>query len=280
MRQACLAASATAGLAWTAGTQRAYGRCNPRVTLRCGQEEADAVVKPSAERVLAVLVRRWPAIITGLLILIGLTLLFAIGKRYFMDSQDEVARWLAGYRAGPWGVVVASLLFTVAAVAGAPQFLLIGICVLVFGPWHGFAYSWVATVVSGGVTYWLGRGPAARWLERAGGGGYERVSAFIGQNAFVASFVIRNVPSAPFVVVNSAFGAVRANFWGYLAGCALGSLPKIAVIAFFGGSLVTAVKGDGIWSSAILAAIALGWLAVMILTKRWIRNRLRHGKLP
>ncbi|WP_292050934.1 TVP38/TMEM64 family protein [Brevundimonas sp. UBA5866] len=229
----------------------------------------------SGARFIEALARRWPAIVAGLMVLLGTTVLFAVGKQHFVESQDDVARWLAGYRAGPWGAVVASILFTAAALAGAPQFLLIGICVLVFGPWHGFAYSWVATIVSAGVTYWLGRGPAARWLDRFGNTGFERVRAFIGQNAFAASFVIRNVPSAPFVVVNAAFGAVRANFWGYLAGCALGSLPKTAVIAFFGGSFVTAVKGDGIWSSAILAGIALVWLLIMLVTKRWIQSRLR-----
>lgn len=242
----------------------------------CGRE-LRLLPNNSGARFIEPLARRWPAIAAGLLVLLGMTLLFAVGKHHFVDSQDEVARWLSGYRAGPWGVVVASALFTAAAIVGAPQFLLIGICVLVFGPWHGFAYSWVATVVSGAITYWLGRGPAARWLDRVGGEGYARVRAFIGKNAFVASFVIRNVPSAPFVVVNAAFGAVRANFWGYLAGCALGSLPKTAAIAFFGGSFLTAVKGDGVWSSAILAAIAFVWLVIMVLTKQWIRSRLRRA---
>lgn len=219
--------------------------------------------------------RRWRVVLVGVLLLVGITLLFGFGKQQFGYAEDEVARWLAGYRAGPWGLLATIALFTASAFVGAPQFILIALCVLVFGPWHGFAYSWVATIVSAGVTYWLGRGPAARWLDRVGSEGFERVRAYIGQNAFAASFAIRNVPSAPFVVVNSAFGAVRANFWGYLAGCALGSLPKTAVIAFFGGSFVTAVKGDGIWSSAILAGIALVWLLIMLLAKRWIQTRLR-----
>lgn len=233
-------------------------------------------MKLSLARFVEALIRRWPAILAGLLILLGITLLFAAGRAYFVDSQDEVTRWLSGYRSGPWGVAMASLLFSVGAVVGVPQFLLVGICVLVFGPWHGFAYSWVGTVISAGMTYWLGRGPAARWLDRAGGPRYDRVRAFIGHNAFTASFVIRNVPSAPFVVVNAAFGAVRADFWGYLAGCALGSLPKTAAIAFFGGSLVTAVRGDGVWSSAIMAGIAAVWLLITVLTKWWVQRRLRR----
>ncbi|WP_312812748.1 TVP38/TMEM64 family protein [Brevundimonas sp.] len=217
--------------------------------------------------------KRWRVLLAGVLVLGAVSLVFALGKQQFAHSEEELALWLSGYRAGPWGLVAAIVLFTAAAFVGAPQFILIGLCVLAFGPWHGFAYSWIATVVSAAVTYWLGRGPAALWLERIGGEGFERMKAFVGRNAFVASFIIRNVPSAPFIVVNSAFGAVRAGFWGYLTGCALGVLPKTAMVAFFGGGFMTAVKGDGVWTSVILSVIGLTALAVMLWVREIIRRR-------
>ena len=142
-----------------------------------------------------------------------------------------------------------------------------------FGPWFGFLYSWIATVASAAVTYWMGRGPTARVLERHGGKTVGRLTRFVGQNAFYASFMIRNVPSAPFIVVNMAFGAARASFPGFLAGCALGVLPKTALVAFFGGSFMTAVSGDGVWSSAILAGVALAWLGLMLGVREWVRRR-------
>ncbi len=217
--------------------------------------------------------RRWRVVLVGILLLAGITLLFGLGKQQFGHAEDEVARWLAGYRSGPWGLLATIALFTASAFVGAPQFILIALCVLVFGPWHGFAYSWVATVVSAGVTYWIGRGPAARMLDKLGGEGAARLKKLIGSNAFSASFIIRNVPSAPFVVVNAAFGTVRANYWAYLTGCALGVLPKTAMVAFFGGSFMTAVKGDGVWSSLILAAVAVVWLGIMLGVREMIRRR-------
>lgn len=217
--------------------------------------------------------RRWRVLLVGVLVLAGITVLFALGKQQFGHAEDEVAQWLAGYRAGPWGLVATIALFTASAFIGAPQFILIAVCVLVFGPWHGFAYSWVATVFSAGVTYWLGRGPAAWTLDKLGGEGAARLRKLVGRNAFSASFIIRNVPSAPFVVVNAAFGTVRANFWAYLLGCALGVLPKTAMVAFFGGSFMTAVKGDGVWSSLILAAVAVVWLGIMLAVREMIRRR-------
>ena len=218
--------------------------------------------------------RRWRAVLATALLLGAMIALFAVGKSQLgLDAEEQLEAWLTGFRHGPWGLVAAIVVFTVSAFFGAPQFILIAACVVAFGPWFGFLYSWIATVVSAGVTYWLGRGPTARLLERHGGKTVGRLTRFVGKNAFYASFMIRNVPSAPFIVVNMAFGAARASFMGFLAGCALGVLPKTALVAFFGGSFMTAVSGDGIWTSAILAGVALAWLALMLVVRELVKRR-------
>ena len=218
--------------------------------------------------------RRWRAVLATALLLGAMIALFAVGKSQLgLDAEVRLEAWLGGFRHGPWGLPAAIVVFTVAAFFGAPQFILIAAYVVAFGPWFGFLYSWIATVASAAVTYWMGRGPTARLLERHGGRTVGRLTRFVGQNAFYASFMIRNVPSAPFIVVNMAFGAARASFPGFLAGCALGVLPKTALVAFFGGSFMTAVSGDGIWTSAILAGVALAWLALMLGVREWVKRR-------
>ncbi|MBA4805923.1 VTT domain-containing protein [Brevundimonas sp.] len=218
--------------------------------------------------------RRWRAVLATVVLLGAMIALFAVGKSQLgLEAEGRLEAWLAGFRQGPWGLVAAVAVFTVAAFFGAPQFILIAACVVAFGPWFGFLYSWIATVVSAGVTYWLGRGPTARLLERHGGRTVGRLTRFVGKNAFYASFMIRNVPSAPFIVVNMAFGAARASFPGFLAGCAVGVLPKTALVAFFGGSFMTAVSGDGVWTSAILAGVAVGWLGLMLAVRELVRRR-------
>lgn len=223
--------------------------------------------------------RRWRALLATLVLFGAVLALFALGKHYLgLDAEEKLEQWLSGFRSGPWGLVAAIVLFTVSAFIGVPQFVLIAACVVTFGPWSGFAYSWIATVASAAVTYWLGRGPTARALERFGGRTLSRMTRFVGKNAFYASFMIRNVPSAPFIVVNMAFGAARANFLGYLAGCALGVLPKTALVAFFGGSFMSAVSGDGVWTSLILAGVAVGWLVLMLAVRELVKRReARNG---
>ena len=218
--------------------------------------------------------RRWRTALAAALLLGATVALLMIGKSQLgLAAEEKLEAWLQGYAGSPWAFAATVVLFVAAAFIGAPQFILIAACVVAFGPWSGFLYSWVATIASAAVTYWLGRGPTARMVDRLGGRTLGRLKGFVGKNAFYASFMIRNVPSAPFIVVNMAFGAARASFPGFLAGCALGVLPKTALVAFFGGSFMTAVSGDGIWTSAILAGVALAWLALMLLVRELVKRR-------
>jgi uncharacterized membrane protein YdjX (TVP38/TMEM64 family) len=218
--------------------------------------------------------RAWRAIGVTVGLFAAMAVVFMVGRSFMGgDTERELEAWLRGFSDGPWGLPVVILLFTAAAFVGAPQFVLIAACVVAFGPWLGFLYSWLATVVSAAATFWVGRVAGAKSLERFGGNVLNRMSRYVGQNAFAGSFIIRNVPSAPFIVVNMAFGVFGASFWQFLAGCALGVLPKTALVAFFGGSFMTAVSGDGVWTSAILAAIGVAWLGVMLLAREILRRR-------
>ncbi|MDP3405541.1 MAG: VTT domain-containing protein [Brevundimonas sp.] len=220
--------------------------------------------------------RRWRTALAAALLLGATFGLLLLGKSQLgLAAEENLEGWLQGYRGSPWAFAATVVLFVVAAFIGAPQFILIAACVVAFGPSLGFVYSWVATVASAGVTYWLGRGPTARMLDRFGGATLERLKRFVGRNAFYASFMIRNVPSAPFIVVNMAFGATRASFPAFLAGCALGVLPKTALVAFFGGAVVAAVSGDGVWTSLILAGIAVVWMGLMLGVRELVRRRER-----
>jgi uncharacterized membrane protein YdjX (TVP38/TMEM64 family) len=202
--------------------------------------------------------RAWGAIGVTCGLIAAMAAVFLLGRTTLgLETEQELERWLSGLAGSAWGLPAVIALFTAAAFIGAPQFILIAACVVAFGPWVGFLYAWLATVVSAGVTFYAGRLVGARTLERFGGQRLNRLSRFVGRNAFVGSFIIRNVPSAPFIVVNMAFGVSRASFPGFLAGCALGVLPKTAVVAAFGGSFMTAVL----------------WLAVMLAARAWLRRR-------
>ena len=225
--------------------------------------------------------RAWRAVLVTVGLFAATGAVFLLGKSALdLGAEARLEAWLGGLADTGWGLPATVLLFTAAAFLGAPQFLLIAACVVAFGPWEGFLYAWAATVVSAAVTFGVGRAIGARSLERFGGGTMNRMSRFVGRNAFVGSFIIRNVPSAPFIVVNMAFGVSRARFSSFLAGCALGVLPKTGLVAFFGGSVMTAVTGDGVWTSAILAGVGVAWLALMLGMRAVLERRANNGAKP
>jgi uncharacterized membrane protein YdjX (TVP38/TMEM64 family) len=202
-----------------------------------------------------------------LLVLVGAV--FLIGKSAEGQAALKALEgWMQQYQHSPLAIVIVILVFCVSALFGAPQFVLIAACVVVFGPWWGFFYSWVATMVSAAMTFYMGRFMGAGLLKKLGGDHVNRLSDYIGKNAFSASFIVRNIPSAPFIVVNMAFGASDASFSGFILGCTLGVLPKTALVALFGTSYTALTKG-GNWKMALLmAALALLWLALMIGARR------------
>jgi uncharacterized membrane protein YdjX (TVP38/TMEM64 family) len=81
------------------------------------------------------------------------------------------------------------------------------------------------------------------------------------------------VPSAPFIVVNMAAGVTPMRVRAFLAGTAIGIVPKIVLTAFAGNSIVQVMKGnfgkDLIW----LVAIGAAWLAIGWYARRWLRSR-------
>jgi uncharacterized membrane protein YdjX (TVP38/TMEM64 family) len=156
---------------------------------------------------------------------------------------------------------VTILVFIAAAYVGVPQMVLISACVIAFGPQQGFWHSWIATIASGAVTYATGRFASESGAFRMEGAVGERCTRLIANNAFAGSFLVRFCIGLPFLIVNSAFGAARANFLGFTAGLALGALPKTALIVFAGHGIVRAVEGQ-LGSALLLCAAAVAiWFA-------------------
>lgn len=206
----------------------------------------------------------------ALLLVLGL---FLFGKYTDFINLDGLQEALRQFAEGPWGIPALILVFCGCAFIGVPQFVLIGIAVYAFGPVEGALWSWVATMISGALTFWLGRGFGEATLARLGEGRVKRFTSFIARNAFAASAIVRNAPAGPFLMVNMVFGAVRAKFLHYWAGMGLGIVPKIAMVAF-GLQAIQAALGGNIWLAAIAAAAAV---AVFLGGYLYVRYRRTKG---
>lgn len=215
----------------------------------------------------------WRTLAISFLLFGGVGLVFLFGAPLMgLNGEKTVEQWLTAVH-GPWALPVAVLAFAVLAFVGVPQIMLIAAAVVAFGPVTGFAYSWIGTMASSVVGFYLGRAVGAKTLERFSGAGVRRFMDHVGKNGFLASFIVRLVPSAPFIVVNMAAGVTPMRVVDFTLGTALGIVPKIVLTAFAGNSIVRLMKGqvgrDALWLMVIAAVwIALGWGA-----RNWLRSR-------
>jgi uncharacterized membrane protein YdjX (TVP38/TMEM64 family) len=218
--------------------------------------------------------KAWRTILVSFLLFGGVGLVFVIGAPLLgLNGAAAVERWMGAGAHGPWAPVLAVGGFTALAFLGAPQFVLIAAAVVAFGPWIGFGYSWVGTMVSSLVGFFLGRRFGARLLRDYAGKGVNQFIDMVGRNGFLASMIVRQVPSAPFIVVNMAAGVTPMSVWAFAGGTALGILPKIALTAFAGHAVVGALSGKGAGHWVTLALAAALWIGAGLLGREWIKRR-------
>jgi uncharacterized membrane protein YdjX (TVP38/TMEM64 family) len=217
--------------------------------------------------------RAWRAVAVTLVLFAVVAVMLVVGRLFYAEEIETfINTWLRDAERGHWGLPAAILVFTVTAYVGAPQFVLIAACVIAFGPEVGFWYSWVATIVSGAATYFTGRLSRAATLKRFGGATGGRFTRFMGQNALLASMFVRFVPTAPFIVVNMAFGAAKIPFWAFIGGLAVGVLPKTAIVSFGFDVIIDALEGK--YGSAVIGSVIaiMLWFLGVIVVRAWVRR--------
>jgi uncharacterized membrane protein YdjX (TVP38/TMEM64 family) len=217
--------------------------------------------------------RAWRTLLVSFVLFGGVGVVFAVGAQALgFGGEAQVARWMAA-ESGPLALPAAVGAFALLAFVGVPQFMLIAAAVVAFGGWTGFAYSWIGTMVSSLVGFYLGRLGGARTLDRFSGAGVRRFMDHVGRNGFLASLVVRLVPSAPFIVVNMAAGVTPMRTLDFVLGTAIGIVPKIALTAFAGNSIVRLMRGAGGHDLLWLGLLAALWIALGLVARAWLKRR-------
>lgn len=215
----------------------------------------------------------WRTLLVSFVLFGGVGGVFFFGAQMLgVDSERTLEGWLGAAR-GPWSLPVAVAAFAALAFVGTPQIVLIAAAVVAFGPQVGAAYSWIGTMVSALVGFYLGRAAGAGVLARFSGEGVQRFMRLVGENGFLASLIVRLVPSAPFIVVNMAAGVTPMRALHFVAGTGIGIVPKIVLTAYAGASIVEIMRGEIAGNWLTIAAVAVLWLAIGWFARRWLRRR-------
>ena len=210
----------------------------------------------------------WRLWFVPLVLLTGIAAVFVLGRAGVITGLDDMLAQAGMLADSPWGLPALIGAFCLGAYLGLPQFALIGVAIVAFGPAAGFAFAWLATLCSGTLTFWTGRALGTRIVKRYSGKRLDRITRLISENAFTASAIVRTIPTGPFLLVNMVFGASGARFLPFLLGLAAGSVPKLALIAFAGESLSAALTGS-LWRAVLVGAVTVAiWLGIGMASNR------------
>lgn len=194
----------------------------------------------------------------------------AAGMLFIDLDQSGIAQFLRGLRGSWWAPAAVTATFITLAFIGAPQVVLIAATVAVFGPTEGIVLSWIATMVSASVGFAMGWFGGAQALSRLLGGRGSRALDFIGKNGFLASLIIRLVPSGPFIVCNMALGAAKVRRSSFIGGTGLGIFPKIVLVAFGAHGVGAMLKGENLGAIWFFVAAALIWLLIVFVVRPFL----------
>ena len=211
----------------------------------------------------------------GMMLLLGaLAIVFvAAAPLLGLKNADMVEHWLtAGEALGPLGVVVVGAAFCILALLGAPQFLLVAGTAAVFGPLLGFVYSFIGNMLACLLGFWIGKGLGSGALRKIGGAGLERFMARLERHDILACALIRLVPTAPFMIVNMALGATSIRLVPFIIGTAIGSAPKIALLAWAGHTVRQISTGGGPLHYLLLALVVASWVSMGFIARSWMRQ--------
>ena len=197
-----------------------------------------------------------------------------MAQRIFDIDQAEFFDMMRGLSDSPWAVPVTILLFCALAFIGAPQWMLITGTVLAFGVWEGGVLSWVGSLSAAMLGFAIGHIVGAERLRRIDADLVQKLSAAVRKNGFMTSLVVRLVPTGPAILVNLAAGVSRMKFRHFVAGTALGILPKIIIICLISQGLISSLSGS------LMAVFFAGLAGVAILLSWLAKKRLSaHSRL-
>jgi uncharacterized membrane protein YdjX (TVP38/TMEM64 family) len=210
--------------------------------------------------------------VAGFAVLACVTLLGFAAPFLPAEFTHGLGPWLASARESAWAPVAAIFGFALFASLGVPQIVLITAVVAGFGPWAGLLYSWAGKLLACTIGFFAGRRFGAELVAKHAN---QRMHAFMRQLArrgFWASALIRLVPTVPSVLINIAAGATPIKFRDFIAGTALGSVPKMALLAFGGHAAMVAVQQNSWWAWAALGIIIALWAVLAFAGRRWMKR--------
>ncbi len=242
--------------------------------------------------------RRWNGLVGGFRrapgrIAAGLLVVVAVLLILFTPlggtGPDEAIGWLRTLAAGPTGLAGVLVGFVALATVGAPVTVLLVALGVVRGGALGVGLG-VAGVLAaaalGRAIGGLAPGPrdASHPESSECTSALRRVAEHVKRRGTLSVALIRNLPVAPFAVVNLACGVARVPWSAYLLGTVLGMLPGVVLLVLLGRGIAELLSDPQPRHLLVVGAVVAGIVGLTVLADRmraaWIARAERDEDDP
>ena len=185
-------------------------------------------------------------------------------------SSENLAAWTRDIRGSSLSFLIVLGAYVVGGLIMIPITLLVGVTAMVFSPTWGALYALSGCLLNALATYSIGSRLGKQTVRKLAGQRLNRLSRQMAKKGILTVAIIRNIPVAPFTIVNMIAGASHIRLKDYLIGTAIGMLPGILIITVFADRLLHTIQNPG-WLNAVIAAVLA---TVMIFGSWWLKKRM------
>lgn len=188
-------------------------------------------------------------------------------------DPQRLGPWLDELNANPWAGPMVVAAFLLGSIMIFPVSALIAATGIALGPVDGLLWALIGSLFAAVVTYEAARLLPDEVLDDWVGPWIRRLGVRFERSGIVTIMVARNIPVAPFTLINVVAGASNIRFRDYLIGTVLGMGPIIAALTILGDRLRGVLEAPTSLNIILLGLAIVLWF-VIGLSLQLLSNRL------
>jgi uncharacterized membrane protein YdjX (TVP38/TMEM64 family) len=205
-----------------------------------------------------------------LVILIGLAAAWRWSPLAQWVTTENMAAWAGDIRSHPMSFPIVMAVYVAGGFLMVPITLLVGVTAMVYDPVWAVLYALSGCLLSALATFLAGAGLGKQMVRKVAGKKLNHISRQMAKKGILTVAVIRNIPVAPFTIINLIAGASHIRLKDYLLGTVLGMTPGILAITIFADRLLHTIMHPD-WINVLIAAAVA---AALVAGNLWVTKRL------
>lgn len=189
------------------------------------------------------------------------------------SDPERLGGLLERLSTSPWAGPIVVAAFLVGSFVVFPVTALVAATGLALGPGAGLLWASIGSLAAAVVTYSCARALPERTLESWFGPWIRRMGKRCERGGIVSVMLARNIPIAPFTLINVVSAAASIPFRDFLIGTCLGMAPMIAALTVLGDRVRGAWQAPTTLNIAALCLAIVSWILIAMslqyLSNRW-----------